>query len=448
VSSGGYNLATMPCLSEPKAISLGSQTTIDDPLAQKADTAITDLERKYPMRESWRWFGPSDPISIDDIRQTGATDIVSALHNVPTGEIWPIDAIQEYKSLIEAGNARSSPLLWSVVESIPVHEDIKLGRDGCQAYIDSWITSMENLAQCGIKTICYNFMPVIDWTRTDLSYQLNNGVYALRFDQKKFAAFDLYILRRPNSALDYTDAEISEAKDIYTQMSAEEADQLTRNIIAGLPGKMTDAYTLENFREALAQYQSMSREQFRTNLYTFLAQVLPKAEAAGVKLAIHPDDPPQDMLGLPRVICTAEDLDRLFEDQPSPANGITLCVGTYGSRPDNNLPDMARRFGSRIHFAHLRGVSRDPDEQRSFYEASHLDSDIDMVGVIRELLAEEHKRLQAASNTTQEIFIRPDHGHQMLDDIGKKVNPGYSGIGRLKGLAEVRGVIRALSSTT
>lgn len=397
------------------------------------------------MRESWRWFGPNDPVSLDDIRQTGATDIVSALHSVPTGEVWAVEAIREHKSLIESGNTEHSPLLWSVVESIPVHEDIKLGREGCQTYIDHWIASMENLANCGIKTICYNFMPVIDWTRTDLQYRLNSGVYALRFDQKKFSAFDLYILQRSNAEADYSEREIAEAKDSYAKMSIEEREQLTSNIIAGLPGKMTDSYTLEDFRKALAQYQHIGHKELRKNLYAFLAQVLPKAEALGLKLAIHPDDPPRDMLGLPRVICTADDLEQLFANQPSPANGITLCVGTYGSRPDNDLPDMARQFGSRIHFAHLRGVSRDPDEQRSFYEANHLDSDIDMVSVIRELLIEEQQRSQTGDHNAAEIFIRPDHGHQMMDDIGKTVNPGYSGIGRLKGLAEVRGVIRALT---
>ncbi len=408
------------------------------------------------MRESWRWFGPKDPVSLDDIRQTGATDIVSALHTVPTGDVWSVAAIKEYKSTIERGNSEHSSIVWSVVESIPVHEDIKLGREECQIYIDNWITSMENLAHCGVKTICYNFMPVIDWTRTDLNFRLSSGVYALRFDQKKFAAFDLFILQRPNADADYTEQEILDAEDIFTEMSAKERDQLTHNIIAGLPGKMTDAYTLADFRQALAQYQHISHKDLRGNLYAFLAQVLPRAEALGVKLAIHPDDPPRDMLGLPRIICTADDLDSLFADQPSPANGITLCVGTYGSRPDNDLPDMARRFSSRIHFAHLRGVSRDPDEQRSFYEANHLDSDIDMVSVIRELLTEERNRSQQhalqskeqqdVGNSAAEIFIRPDHGHQMMDDIGKTVNPGYSGIGRLKGLAEVRGVIRALSS--
>ncbi|MDA9664379.1 mannonate dehydratase [bacterium] len=398
------------------------------------------------MRESWRWFGPNDPVTISDIRQTGATDIVSALHHMPIGEIWTIDDIRRHQHLIESGNEKKSPLIWSVVESIPVHEDIKLGRDGCQVYIDNWSKSMENLAVCGIKTICYNFMPVIDWTRTDLTYKLNTGAYALRFDQTKFAAFDLYILQRADADADYTETEISQAREAYQQMSPEESEQLTHNIIAGLPGKMTDSYSLDDFKNALAQYRHIGHAELRDNLDRFLSHVLPKAEKLGVKLAIHPDDPPRDMFGLPRIICTADDLERLFIRQPSSANGITLCVGTYGSRPDNNLPAMARRFGSRINFAHLRGVSRDKNEQRSFYEANHLDSDIDMVSVIRELLIEEHKRQELGQNSQNEIFIRPDHGHQMMDDIGKTVNPGYSGIGRLKGLAEVRGVIRALST--
>lgn len=307
---------------------------------------------------------------------------------------------------------------------------------------------MENLASCGIKTICYNFMPVIDWTRTDLKYPLESGAYALRFDQKKFAAFDLYILQRENATQDYSDKEIHEAWVAYSKMTADERDELTRNIIAGLPGKMTDAYSLDDFRKALAQYSGIDHIKLRANFYHFLSQVLPKAEACGSSLAIHPDDPPRDMLGLPRIICTANDLEKLFRDFPSPANGITLCVGTYGSRPDNDLPAMAEQFGERIHFAHLRGVSRDPDEQRSFYEASHLDSDIDMIGVIKNLLIQERSRkeLSASKNkkTYSPIYIRPDHGHQMLDDKDKKVNPGYSGIGRLKGLAEIRGVIRAL----
>ena len=397
------------------------------------------------MRESWRWFGPDDPVIIDDIRQTGATEVVSALHGIPAGEIWPIEAIRHHQMLIETCDSNLTPLTWSVVESIPVHEDIKLARPGCQIYIDNWIASMENLAQCGIKTICYNFMPVIDWTRTDLNFRLPSGAYALRFDQKKFAAFDLFILQRDNADAEYSQAEIADAKQAFERMSDAEREELTENIIAGMPGKMTDSYGLEGFRTMLSQYGGMSREALRDHLFNFLSQVLPRAEALGVKLAIHPDDPPRDMLGLPRIVCTANDLNILFNRLPSPSNGMTLCVGTYSSRPDNDLPAMARQFGSRIHFSHLRGVSRDPNEQRSFYEASHLDSDIDMVQVINELLREERRRRKAES-VGQDIYIRPDHGHQMMGDIGKTVNPGYSGIGRLKGLAEIRGVIRALSA--
>ena len=385
-----------------------------------------------------------DPVSINDVRQTGATDIVSALHTIPTGEVWPLDQIQAHKALVEQGNNEQSELVWSVVESIPVHEDIKLGRDNSQRYVDAWIASMENLAQCGIKTICYNFMPVIDWTRTDLKFQLPNGGFALRFDQQKFAAFDLYILKRENAEADYSIEELEQAKTVFLAMSEDDKTLLTNNIIAGLPGKMTDAYNIDNFRSMLANYKDITKDILRKNLFAFLSQVLPKAEQLGVKLAIHPDDPPRDMLGLPRIICTSEDLDILFSALPSSANGITLCAGTYGSRPDNDLPVMAKQYGDRIHFAHLRGVSRDKTEQRSFYEAEHLSSDVDMVGIISALLSEEKSR--AENNNNSPIFIRPDHGHQILDDINKPGNPGYSCIGRLKGLAEIRGVIKALSS--
>ena len=397
------------------------------------------------MQESWRWFGPNDPVSIDEIRQTGVTDIVSALHDIPAGQIWPLEDIQVYKALIEDCAPGLAPLKWTVVESIPVHEDIKLARPGHEQYIEAWIVSMENLAKCGIKTICYNFMPVIDWTRTDLKFKLPSGAYALRFDQKKFAAFDLFILKRQGAESEYSGAEISEAKEIFDTMDDDERSQLTDNIIAGLPGKMTESYGLDDFRDMLANYKDVDAATLRANLFAFLEQVLPHAESAGVNLAIHPDDPPRDMLGLPRIICTADDLDILFEAQPSLANGITLCVGTYSSRPDNDLPAMARQFGPRIHFSHLRGVSRDADEQRSFYEASHLDSDIDMIAVIQELLNEEARRKREAPEL-ESIFIRPDHGLQMMDDIEKSGNPGYSGIGRLKGVAEIRGVIRALSA--
>jgi len=397
------------------------------------------------MRESWRWFGPDDPVTIDDIRQTGATDIVSALHSIPAGEVWPLAAIREHKALIEECEPGAATLMWNVVESIPVHEDIKLASPGHEKYVDAWAKSMENLAKCGIKTICYNFMPVIDWTRTDLKYKLPSGAYALRFDQKKFAAFDLFILKREDAEAEYNEGEITEAKGVFEAMTEDERTQLTNNIIAGLPGKMTESYGLDDFRAMLANYKDIDTETLRKNLFGFLSEVLPRAEAHGINLAIHPDDPPRDMLGLPRIICTADDLEILFNAQPSPSNGITLCVGTYSSRPDNDLPAMVRQFGPRIHFSHLRGVSRDPGEQRSFFEASHLDSDIDMVAVIKELINEETRRAKE-SPSAQDIFIRPDHGFQMMDDIGKTVNPGYSTIGRLKGLAEVRGVIRALSA--
>lgn len=391
------------------------------------------------MYESWRWFGPKDPVSLDDIRQTGATHLVSALHDISIGEAWPIENIKAHKEQIEKENDTKSPLYWSVVESIPVHDDIKLAAPGHEIYIENWITTLKNLAAESIKTICYNFMPVIDWTRTDLKHQLPNGAYALRFDQDKFAAFDLFILERENARDEYTSEEFQRAEKAFRDMNSSDQKTLTQTIIAGLPGKMTDAYSLDDFRAALARYKNINHTTLRQNLSSFLNRVLPHAEKEGVKLAIHPDDPPWDMFGLPRIICTPDDLNLLFASQPSAANGITLCVGTYGSRPDNNLPQMAIDFSERIHFAHLRGVSRDPEEQRSFVEANHLESDINMVAVIQHLLKNEQQH-------GQEIFIRPDHGHQMLDDIGRTVNPGYSAIGRMKGLAEIRGVIKALSA--
>lgn len=390
------------------------------------------------MRESWRWFGPKDPVTLDDIRQTGATDLVSALHDVPIGEVWSIAAIREHQALIETTPPGLTALRWSVVESIPVHEDIKLAKPGHEQYVQAWIESMANLAECGIRIICYNFMPVIDWTRTDLKHRLASGAYALRFDQQQFAAFDLFILQRKNAAADYSRDEIAAAKKSYERLSESEREQLTQNIIAGLPGRMTGSYGLSEFRDALANYENIDHATLLNNLIAFLARVLPVAEELGVKLAIHPDDPPRDMLGLPRIVCTPADLEKLFEREPSPANGMTLCVGTYGSRPDNDLPAMATQFAERIHFTHLRGVRRDPDEQRSFVEAEHLDSDIDMIAVIRALLQNE-------TDGKAEIFFRPDHGHQMMSDLDKPGNPGYSAIGRLKGLAELRGAIKGLS---
>lgn len=396
------------------------------------------------MRESWRWFGPSDPVSLDNIRQAGASDIVSALYHIPAGEVWPEAAIRQFKKIIENTAEGRSTLRWSVVESIPVHEDIKQGKVGCEKYIAAFIETMENLAACGVMTICYNFMPVIDWTRTDLDFLLPTKASTLRFDYIAFAAFDLYILKRQGAEQSYTDEEREKANALFANLSKEAKDNLARNIMAGLPGRMTDAYTIDAFKTALAAYDHIDKTALRKNLVYFLQSILPTAEKLGIKLAIHPDDPPYDLLGLPRIICTANDLEHLFTQCPSPANGITLCVGTYGGRADNDLPEMARQFASRIFFAHLRGVKKDSDEPKSFYEASHLDSDINIIAVIKQLLKEEKRRMDTQKDILAEIAIRPDHGHRMLDDLNKSVNPGYSAIGRLKGLAEIRGVIRTL----
>jgi len=399
------------------------------------------------MREAWRWFGPDDPVSLDDIRQTGATDVVSALYDIPAGEPWPRGDIAAYKRLIEETPGEKSPLRWSIVESIPVHEHIKLGRPGIASHIDGFIQSLRNLAACDIRTIVYNFMPVVDATRTDLDYRLASGATALRFDQGELAAFDLFILKRAGARQDYTQPEIDQAEALFRKMSVQQKDILARNIMEGIPGRMTASYGMAEFKKALAQYDGIDQRALRRNLYHFLGQVLPEAEKLGVRLAIHPDDPPRGLFGLPRIICTAHDLEQLFAELPSPANGVTLCVGTFGSRPDNDLPAMARRFGPRIHFAHLRGVKKDPREPRTFYEASHLDSDVDIIAVIQALLAEEARRKKGPADGFADIPIRPDHGHQMMDDLHKTVNPGYSGIGRLRGLAEIRGVIRTLEKT-
>ncbi len=389
------------------------------------------------MYEAWRWFGPDDSVTLDHIRQTGATDIVTALHHIPIGDVWPLEEITARKKLIEGHVAGRTSLKWSVVESVPVHDDIKRGADGCDRYIASFVSTLQNLARAGIRVVCYNFMPVIDWTRTDLRFSLPSGALALRFDQDVFAAFDLFILKRKEAVQDYNKAEIGRAQDIFETMTAEDVTQLVKTIVSGLPGKMTGDYGLDDFRAALATYKTITKEALRANLLKFLDVVLPVAERLGVKLVIHPDDPPRDIFGLPRIVCTAKDLEYLFAAQPSVSNGLALCVGTFGSHPDNDLPHMAERFGNRIYFSHLRGVKKDLADPRSFTEAAHLDSDIDMIAVIEKLLQAEKVR-------GVEIYIRPDHGHQMLDDLEKTANPGYSAIGRLKGLAEIRGVIRTL----
>lgn len=395
------------------------------------------------MEQTWRWFGPDDPVSLDHIRQAGASGIVTALHDKAPGEEWSRQEILARKALIEQHAPGRTPLRWSMVESVPVHDDIKVQAPGFERYVSAYCRTLRHLAACGIDRVCYNFMPLIDWTRTDLAYQLPSGAAALRFDADLFAAFDLFILAREGAAEEYTSGQIARAEKAMARMDEPQRSKLTANIIAGLPGRATEAHTLDGFRRALERYAQVSPERLRQNLVDFLNQVVPVAAEVGIRLAIHPDDPPRPLLGLPRVVSCAEDLRLLFKAVDHPCNGLTLCVGTFGVRADNDLPNMAREFGPRIHFAHLRGVKREADGL-SFYEGEHLASDADMVAIVQALLDEENRRI-AEGREDCAIPIRPDHGHQMLDDLGKRVNPGYSAIGRLKGLAEIRGVITALT---
>ena len=395
------------------------------------------------MEQTWRWFGPEDPVSLDDIRQAGATGIVTALHDKAAGEEWTLEAIAARKALIEQGPAGRTPLRWSVVESVPVHDDIKVQAPGYEKYVEAYCRTLRNLAAAGIDRVCYNFMPLIDWTRTDLAYRLPSGATALRFDAAHFAAFDLFLLQRTAAAADYSAAQIDQAEQALAGMDDDRRQQLIANIIAGLPGRTTDAHTLDGFRRALQRYAQITPQRLRQNLVDFLNRVVPVAAEAGILLAIHPDDPPRPLLGLPRVVCTAADVRQLLSAVDHPANGLSLCVGTFGVRSDNDLPAMAREFGPRIHFAHLRGVKREADGL-SFHEGEHLNSDADMVAILQALLDEESRRI-GEGRLDHSIPIRPDHGHQMLDDLGKTINPGYSAIGRLKGLAEIRGVITALT---
>ena len=391
------------------------------------------------MEHTWRWFGPQDPIRLEEIRQTGATGIVTALHEVPNDEVWTLEAIRERKALIEAAG-----LSWSVVESVPVHEAIKQGRPERDALISTYCQTLRNLAACGIDTVCYNFMPVLDWTRTDLVWRLPDGALALRFDQTAFAAFDLYLLRRPGAEAEYTDAEQAEAKVYLDGLDTAGRDRLIETLIAGLPGA-EEHYTLEQFRGALAAYDGINAERLREHLGYFLAAVIPVAEAVGLRMAIHPDDPPRPLLGLPRVVSTAEDAQWLLDAAPSPANGLTLCTGSYGVRADIDLAEMARRFGPKVYFAHLRATRREAPDPRSFHEAPHLDGDVDMVAVIRALVDEERRREREGGSR---LPLRPDHGHQLLDDQHRATAPGYPLYGRLRGLAELRGVELAVRRLT
>lgn len=382
------------------------------------------------MEQTWRWFGPADPVSLADIRQAGATGIVSALHDQPNGTVWPVERILERKAMIEAAG-----LTWSVVESIPIHEDIKTAAPGWERYAEAWVASMVNLARCGIRTICYNFMPVIDWTRTDLAFELPDGARCLRFDADAFAAFDLFILKREGAEAEYSAQEIEQARAAHAAMSEADVAKLMANIIAGLPGA-EESYSLDSFRARLATYAEVDAERLRANLAAFLKIVVPVAEKEGVVLAIHPDDPPRPLFGLPRVVSTAADMKAIAEMVDSPSNGFTFCTGSYGVRPDNNLVEMFETHADRVHFLHLRATKREADP-RSFHEAAHLDGDVDMVAVIKAVLLAERRR-------GVELPMRPDHGHQLLDDLRKTSNPGYPAIGRLRGLAELRGVERAI----
>ena len=391
------------------------------------------------MKQAWRWFGPHDPVSLDDVRQAGASDIVNALHQLKPGEVWTEKAVAERKHLIDTTPAGRTPLTWSIVESIPVPDDVKRLGKQAKASIEGWIASMEAVAKSDIKTICYNFMPVVDWTRTDLDAPLPTGATCLRFDIYRFAAFELHILKRPGAERDYDDAIKARAKLVFDAMTQIDIDYLVMVIASALPGSTTDPLTLESFRDKLIAYRDIDASVLRRHFIEFLEAVTPVAEKLGVKLTLHPDDPPRSLFGLPRVASTKEDYQALFDAVPSEANGMCFCTGSLGVRPDNDLVAMAKHFTPRIHFVHLRATKRDAENPLSFFEADHLDGDVDMVGVIAALVAEDRKRPEGSK-----LPFRPDHGHRMLDDLTKKVTPGYTAIGRLKGLGELRGVIRAV----
>ena len=394
------------------------------------------------MIQTMRWFGPNDPVSLMDIRQAGCTGVVSALHQIPVGDVWQVTDIQERINIIQADNEQFTPLTWEVVESLPVHEAIKKALPIREQYIKNYQESLRNLAQCGIKTVCYNFMPVLDWSRTNLNYQMPDGSLALRFVWEDFAIFDLYILKRPNAEKDYTSEVQLSAKKKFESMSQEEISTLKNTALLGLPGS-EEAFELEQFQGLLDNYKHIGDAELRQNLYYFIQQIAPIAQELGINLCIHPDDPPKPLLGLPRVVSTEADLAQLMEAYNHPVNGITFCTGSLGVREDNNLPQIINRFGDRIHFIHLRSTKRE-ENPLNFHEADHLTGDVDMYAVVKALVLEENRRKQSGEPIFS-IPMRPDHGHQTLDDLkeraaNRKTYPGYSAIGRLKGLAELRGL--------